>query len=613
MERSDAVLVRRPARWDEPLDPFMDTEDVKWLETSTPFATIDPASFPKSTPLSGILRNDCRVRRCTRGEIIVRQGDYGHSAFLVLSGKVRASLDNLPEKLLGQSTPTRQSWLQSIAQLWSRPKFPEARSLEEIVPSRDTLIRETENHTAVFVQDFDAVFKDNQSIELGPGELFGEVAAMYRTPHSATVIAEEDSTVVEIRWQGLRLLQKDRMFCEQLEQHYRKHWLIPHLREISLLRFLDDEAIRRIADATILRSYGRIEWNIDYRKNRSRPVSEQIEHEPLIIREGTVPTELIIIRTGFARLSRCHGAGHQTTSYLGKGSLFGLSEIANNFRKDDCAPLQTLTHSLRAVGFVDTLHIPIEVVISSILPYIRRKEITRTQPSSDPSSDYANPERVGQAGDGDASHSPTIDRRTVPRHKPGEESQELIVRQPQHISTGLVEFLVQERLTNGRQAMVIDLDRCTRCDDCVRACSTTHQGNPRMARTGLTFDRIMFAQACMHCTDPVCMVGCPTGAIARDEETGTVRIAERICIGCGTCASACPYNNIQMAEVRNQSGQPFVDSKTNLPILKATKCDFCQSQPAGPACQNACPHDALARIDLSQTDALDEWLGRRRS
>jgi Fe-S-cluster-containing hydrogenase component 2 len=35
-----------------------------------------------------------------------------------------------------------------------------------------------------------------------------------------------------------------------------------------------------------------------------------------------------------------------------------------------------------------------------------------------------------------------------------------------------------------------------------------------------------------------------------------------------------------------------------LPILKATKCDLCIGQLAGPACVRACAHDAVARVDL---------------
>ncbi len=32
--------------------------------------------------------------------------------------------------------------------------------------------------------------------------------------------------------------------------------------------------------------------------------------------------------------------------------------------------------------------------------------------------------------------------------------------------------------------------------------------------------------------------------------------------------------------------------------MQATKCDLCIDQLGGPACQRACPHDALQRVDM---------------
>ncbi len=79
-------VVRRPERWDSPLDASLTDADVAWLRTRPPFSSLNAAAFPKATPLEGILRNDCRVLRVEPGEIIVREGDYGSSAFLVLAG-----------------------------------------------------------------------------------------------------------------------------------------------------------------------------------------------------------------------------------------------------------------------------------------------------------------------------------------------------------------------------------------------------------------------------------------------------------------------------------------------------------------------------------------------
>jgi Fe-S-cluster-containing dehydrogenase component len=178
------------------------------------------------------------------------------------------------------------------------------------------------------------------------------------------------------------------------------------------------------------------------------------------------------------------------------------------------------------------------------------------------------------------------------------------------IEERLLDFLSDHRFLNGTQTMLINLDRCTRCDDCVRACAETHDNNPRFIRQGPKHDNIMVANACMHCVDPVCMIGCPTGAIARDLDAGTVRINDRTCIGCSTCANSCPYQAIRMVEIRDSAGALVFDVATQQPILKATKCDFCAGQLTGPACQHACPHDALVRIDMSNLNELAGWLGR---
>ncbi len=590
---ANAISVRRPQRWDEPFDPSMADSEVAWLLTRTPFAQMSPQTFPPNTPLEGILRNDCCIRRYLPGEVVVREGDYGNSAFLVLSGSVRALLKNLRPEQLGRTPPQVMGWKQALRQLWRRPAFAETREPHAINTSLFPRVAQVDDRQGIFLQDFDGVLNNHKTLELTVGDLFGEVAAMFRSPRTATVIADCESTLLEIRWQGLRLLRRDKPFTAQLEQHFRANWLKKHLQETPQLRYLPAENLQRVADAVVMQSYGRIEWNAQFQKTRKLPAAEQIESEPLVASEAHLPTDLILIRAGFARLCQQHGAGHQTSAYLGKGQLFGLEEIAHNAFRPAGTPPLPLQQSLRAVGFLDTLHIPLETVAEHVLPFIRKAElprpITRIRRSGNEAVD-----RSLAAPSGAQACSPT--------GRPDGEAE---------LPTGLLEFIVQNRLNNGRQAMVVDLHRCTRCDDCVKACASTHDGNPRFARIGSTHQRLQFVQACMHCLDPVCMIGCPTGAIARNPTTGTVSVHEPICVGCGTCAAACPYQNIQMVEVRDPQGRFYRDEKTELPILKATKCDMCQTQPSGPACAAACPHDALVRIDLSNVDALRDWLRER--
>ena len=83
-----------------------------------------------------------------------------------------------------------------------------------------------------------------------------------------------------------------------------------------------------------------------------------------------------------------------------------------------------------------------------------------------------------------------------------------------------------------------------------------------------------------------------------------------VCIGCGLCARSCPYDNISLVTIRDREGALILDEE-NRPIIKATKCDLCLDLPGGPACQRACPHDALIRIDASDHATLHDWMNRR--
>ena len=607
MDNAEAIQVQRPSRWDEPLDASMTDADVAWLRTRGPFNSMDASAFPKATPLEGILRYDCRLHRVEPGELIVREGDYGNSAFLVITGNVRVLVDSLPQHQLGRPSSGKIGWGEALKRFLGRSPHPETRTPDQVsvnlCDGNHQSIRQVDDRPAIFLQDFEGVIRHNETVSLGPGELFGEVAAMYRSPRTSTVIAETEAALVEVRWQGLRVLRRDRRFADTLDQHYRQHWLPVHLREIPLLRYLPEENLLTVIGETELRSYGRMEWNASYKKNRKRPPAEQIESEPVVIREGQLPTELIIVRSGFGRMCVDYGANQRTSAYLGKGHLFGLEEIAYNaLRPTDTPPLH-YQHSLRAVGFLDALAIPIEVFASEVLPHVRKSELPETARSLAEIGPERRRDRRrsrSEQRDGPATLA-TGGTASDVRHAEGSSFE----------STALMETIVQHRLNNGRDAMVIDLHRCTRCDDCVKACAAVHDGNPRFVRQGIIHDRLQFTQACMHCSDPVCMIGCPTGAIARDSSTGVLRVHDSICIGCGTCAAACPYENIAMVEITDRKGRPFIDDNAGKPIRKATKCDQCSGLPSGPACVSACPHDALVRIDLTESPPLTEWLEKR--
>ena len=107
----------------------------------------------------------------------------------------------------------------------------------------------------------------------------------------------------------------------------------------------------------------------------------------------------------------------------------------------------------------------------------------------------------------------------------------------------LGEFLSQG-LMNAQSLLVLDLEKCTRCDECTKACADAHDGVTRLIREGLRFDKFLVASSCRSCLDPYCMVGCPVGSIRRRKSREI--IIEDWCIGCGKCAENCPYGNINM-------------------------------------------------------------------
>ena len=138
MEVEDSIAVRRPQRWSKPMDASMDDADVLWLRSREPFASMDAKAFPRSIPLEGILRNDCRIKRCEPGEIIVREGDYGNSAFLVIAGSTKVIVDSLSPDQMGRSSPKKLSWFQAFRQFLRRPKVAEARLPEQVTTAIDS-------------------------------------------------------------------------------------------------------------------------------------------------------------------------------------------------------------------------------------------------------------------------------------------------------------------------------------------------------------------------------------------------------------------------------------------------------------------------------------------
>jgi Fe-S-cluster-containing hydrogenase component 2 len=171
---------------------------------------------------------------------------------------------------------------------------------------------------------------------------------------------------------------------------------------------------------------------------------------------------------------------------------------------------------------------------------------------------------------------------------------------------------VDQGLYQGQSMLVLDLDKCTRCDECTRACVEQHgtesHGVPltRLLRDGLQFGQFLVATSCRSCKDAYCMTGCPVDSIHRGKHQQIV--IEDHCIGCGLCASNCPYGNIWMVPNENRPAEYAAADQTGQARqsarVKAATCDLCDAEgrldvPV-PRCVHACPHDAAHRTTGEQ-------------
>jgi Fe-S-cluster-containing dehydrogenase component/DMSO reductase anchor subunit len=151
------------------------------------------------------------------------------------------------------------------------------------------------------------------------------------------------------------------------------------------------------------------------------------------------------------------------------------------------------------------------------------------------------------------------------------------------------------------KGFVFDINKCVACHACVVACSVENDIIPPIERRSVyTFNEIKhpdlpafnLSLACNHCEDASCMDACPAGAYTRDLQTGAVILNNDICMACGYCTWACPYD------------APQLNRNTGL-IDKCTLCNEKIKDGGKPACALNCPTGALSYDEFEDKDLPD--------
>jgi len=273
---------------------------------------------------------------------------------------------------------------------------------------------------------------------------------------------------------------------------------------------------------------------------------ELLSFEPgeVIFRQDDPADSFYLIRIGFVKVSQNYPGGEVVLSYLSRGNYFGeMGLLGGGVRTATCTALDHVeVVRMRGEDF--------QLMIERF-PEIRRAlgEVAATR---------------------------------------AEENQQQASRL---LDVPLDEFL-RQGLMEAQNLLLIDLERCVRCDACVRACADAHDGVTRLIRDGLRYDKYLVTTSCRSCRDPLCMIGCPVGSIRRKNSLEV--IIEDWCIGCGRCAEQCPYGNINMHPFKlAANGQA---GKKAVVRLKATGCDLC-TELKEPSCVYACPHGAAMRVE----------------
>ncbi|MFN2578299.1 MAG: cyclic nucleotide-binding domain-containing protein [Pyrinomonadaceae bacterium] len=416
-----------------------------------------------------------------------------------------------------------------------------------------------------------------------PGTCFGEMSILAGLPRNATILPSvdgKDATVLEMVRPALRLLRSLKKFAERIDTTYRSHGLA---NTIDQLQAVTGDTLTPVD----LVAVGNLSQFMAYGKHH------------LLVQEGTPIDRLILIRNGWLRRVRgvpiykdlTDVAGAASSSlipedFLGAGNCLGLEAFKGQ---------TTWQYSAELMARSEVLEVPLADLNAD--PALRERVATAFADFSLADDD---PALVARADKGS------------------------LAAAEKEIATGIVDAV---------NLLVMDMDLCVRCGNCSLACHKVH-GQSRLLRRGIHIERpvkigssasqhVLSPSVCMHCKDPECLTGCPTGAIFRDLQ-GQVDIEPETCIGCFDCATQCPYNAITMVpreataivspdlltRIKNifSVNTPAPAAIAEADDMIAIKCNLCEHTSLNPngasrraySCEENCPTGALVRVNPQQ-------------
>jgi Fe-S-cluster-containing hydrogenase component 2/CRP-like cAMP-binding protein len=474
----------------------------------------------------------CVRRVLQKGDVLCREGEYGATAFLIQRGQFEIQFRGRSKTSASRSSsPASGGFFQRLF----------GRRLENSVPKMAT------------GSDTKSTTDTNKLIRGVEDVILGEMACLNRYPRTATVVAIEESEVIEIGSNVLYMLQRNQASRKVLNEAYRRHALNSDLERLPIFKTLSREEAKNVAASVELMS---------------------VEPGQPIFREDEQGEDIFLVRLGYVKVSRKQGMREQVINYIGPGNLDGnigvfgevaaLSKLYSGELKDDLRKLNyrpgVRTSSCSALDHVELVRIRASQLaeIAQGNPEFKKVLLDRAKLLLEWDSQRDTSENAAKAS------------------------------------------FVAQGLYNAQSLLVLDLESCTRCDECTKACADAHEGETRLVREGLRYENFLVATSCRSCTDPYCLVGCPVNAIFREGDKEIV--IEDHCIGCGQCATNCPYGNITM--YGHQDGFRS-EGNRSIPVIrqKATTCDQCKSIGGTPRCVYSCPHDAAFRMTGEQLKA----------